>query len=581
MNFDQCIENGKKALSRNAYKEAEDYFRAAIKLDENSVWAHDGLIDSLQGQDKLTEALQCCDNALKLNPLNALAHTQKVMRESTPETPLNKASLLEVCDQLLKQAVTPANLFARGYAYFLNDQYREAEADLLQAINQGAQESKVYICLLNVYMELSDYENLQKYSLQLTQLDPLNSNGYGIYGIACFALQQQDLANKNFAIARWLGFGNTRQTLEIYVRWFQILLNQNKLEQTKDILEKFFAIHKDPHYSILIKAGEVHFNLGQYHKAIEYLTAGLNKHPKNDDFDDLKRVIDPIISNAERQNKELQQRLNLLLKDMQINPKNVKLLIIRADFEVKLQKYDESIVTNEKALKLSEIEYHRALIHTGIGMAYYHKKQYTEAIKHLNLAFGYFEVDEAQPLNKLNFDIYVLYYRIGSIYLEIGDYKNAITTFEKAKTYRLSPTVQNDNLGLLLQEAKDIYKAMSEIELIRTPSSSKQEQASITTSELTAFLSYMNLGGTFFAKSNNQDCEKYAKKAIETNPEDAAEAYYWLGTIHCEKGEYDQAIQILTKAKEQTLKKDDVDIELWRKINDMLEKISVRNGKSL
>jgi len=89
-------------------------------------------------------------------------------------------------------------LFSKGNASFVNEDYEEALEFYKQALNIDATDSEIYSNLAQTYLKLKKYQDARDNASKSLELNPENSKALLRKGIACYYLKDYEIALENF-----------------------------------------------------------------------------------------------------------------------------------------------------------------------------------------------------------------------------------------------------------------------------------------------------------------------------------------------------------------------------------------------
>jgi tetratricopeptide (TPR) repeat protein len=153
-----------------------------------------------------------------------------------------------------------------------------------------------------------------------------------------------------------------------------------------------------------------------------------------------------------------------------------------------------------------------------------------------------------------------IYYQIGCAKDDRGEYKEAITCYEKSLTIRqkLLPTNHPDlakcynNIGLVYSDMGEYLKALSSHE-----KALKIRQGSLSSNHLDLAASYNNIGMVYYsmgeyskALSSHEKAFEIRQKSLPSNHPDLASCYNNIGNVYYSMSEYSKALSSHEKALE-------------------------------
>jgi len=215
-------------------------------------------------------------------------------------------------------------------------------------------------------------------------------------------------------------------------------------------------------------------------------------------------------------------------KMISADPVNPILYLTLSSLNIKNKQYDEAITAAKRAIELKP---DNAGAYNNLGHAYRMKKQYNEALS----AFK-----KVIDLDPANVDCRVM---MGSLLLDRGDSAGAIEAYKKAVE------LQPNNIKPLLNLAK-AYRLMGKYDDALVPVSKAIEMQ--TKEKITAKSAGESFGLRsliYRHKGNKEGSFRDAEKAYSLDAADEV-ARLSLGTAYLDRGQYDEAIKLLSHVKD-------------------------------
>ncbi len=161
-------------------------------------------------------------------------------------------------------------------------------------------------------------------------------------------------------------------------------------------------------------------------------------------------------------------------------------------------------------------------IQSALGLIYYNKGLYREAVTHYKRAI---------ELNPRSAEASSIHNNLGVVYLAIGDFDSAISEFKKALADVLYPTpeIAYNNMGWAFYKKGLIERAIENYKMAIKQNPSFPQARN-------------NLGIALFEKGRLEEAESELKKALEIFP-GYTEARFYLGKVYLKMGQKKKALQ--------------------------------------
>lgn len=297
------------------------------------------------------------------------------------------------------------DLLEEGKTYYNNGEYDKAIEIFKKAVELNPNEYLNWQWLGRSYYERysdGDEENALNSLLKAVELNPNNDSNWYWLGISYGMNSQYDKEKESFLKATELNPNNADN-------WY--------------------------------KLGISYFNDKQYDKAIESFSKAVELNPNDDNNWDR-------LANSYQMNGQYDKAIETLLKAIEIDPNSRYYWFNLGILYYYNERYREAIDSLSKALELLNIEEEEdkedfwdtdssADYRYWLGRSYYMNEQCQEAINYLSKAV------------ELNPDDYFNWYFLGSSYLDLKDYDNAVYSFNQCIKIDPNNEVVRDILQIL------------------------------------------------------------------------------------------------------------------------------------
>jgi len=535
------------------YDDAEESFYSAKTSDPSNPWgAHNyAWLLSEIGKDK--EAFNAINQAIKLNPKEALfwGHYGWLLQE---DGKIAKAIFA------YKKAIEldPATAYYyNNLALALVDEgnLEEAKQLLLQAIKIEPDEPLYYSNLAILCYKEGNFKEAKDYAVKSLEKDFYNTMVQSDLGCIYYKLQSSTDSINQFKSALFYNTFDFNPITYLLCKnnLGSIYLDQNKINLTIDLLEK--TISSPTEYNvdnILVKSvrGNIYLTLAlaqllnnQREEALLKLEKAKEMHPDNLNMLSVKALF----ASLEENSKEAQ---NLYLKAIKLSPQPY-LYNNLATLFCSNKEFKEAADFYKKAIELDSQYW---LAHYNLGGIYYTEKSWAEAEKE------WLKIPPASPLYSLaNYWLEKVYAKGGKENLsqeakqkEVNYNRKVTSLISFGWTYR--EFKQNDLAEDCFERALEIAPAHKEA-LIGLASVLYNEQKFDECEKVLdkALSIYQNLPLAYIIKAlcayqygKPDDVDKYLNEALRFDPKQEI-AIYNLGYFYQEKGKWEEVKEVFHK----------------------------------
>ena len=449
----------KYGISDERAKEFEDYIKSVKGINNDSSSNNLELelkeINSLMENSEYDKVIQKCKELLKINVDN-------------PELLLNLAYAYynnDIDDEALKIGLKGHNLFKSDYRFysFLVDFYRykgekDKAIDICQKCIKEFNGSAASIRLLGFYYyNSSDYAEAIKVFKDVIKVDDQSPIDW--YYLGHSYSYSDDEGNEKYykaidALNKALDLD--RDNLDILssiAHNYGMADEYNKEIQT---LNKMFEIDQN-NSDILCNIANIYYNMENYDKALEYAYRGIDIDENNTN---LYKSLSDILWKLERYDEAIDELYKVLKIYRETDYYGIYNLYTLSDRLTDQYRYDEALEIYELALEKEDSEDIATYRVERLGELYYYNDRYYDAIEAFNKAM---DIDDE--------DDFTYYFMLGSSYLNVEEYNNAIDIYERAINdgYEDNPYIWND-YGVALgrigrkEEAKEAYRKALELD---------------------------------------------------------------------------------------------------------------------
>ena len=237
-------------------------------------------------------------------------------------------------------------------------------------------------------------------------------------------------------------------------------------------------------------------------------------------------------------------------KIIELNTSNTAAMVSLGGIYRRLKRYDESVEILHKAQEISN----NVSVNYNLGFTYKEMGDYDDAI------------DSFETVIEQNPDDVLAHNHLGSIYYALKDYEKSISAFKRGLQVDRNHPILNYNLAHSYEDLKNYPDAVRcyEIALKTRPG------------WVDAIRDFSEL---LIKCQNTKQAQELVEQSIKLHPNDV-ELLYILGRIYLNQFDYDNATQTFTKA--ESLKQNDIKIlvglakslEKGKKIDEAMEKIT-------
>lgn len=174
-----------------------------------------------------------------------------------------------------------------------------------------------------------------------------------------------------------------------------------------------------------------------------------------------------------------------------------------------------------------------------------HLKKGKELLEEGKMQEALIELKKAEEGNAIYPD---LYNSIGLAYSLLGQYDDAIKSFNKALDLNKNYIEAHLNLALTLNNIGEVEEAKKEFEIVGTLERAKGGDMGFSVKAKLAN-AHKSLGQLYYEIGKYDDAIAEIEKALKLNP-DFKDISTLLGKIYIDKGDYNTAIKVLTKVFE-------------------------------
>ncbi len=321
----------------------------------------------------------------------------------------------------------------------------------------------------------------------------------------------------------------TEQSGDFYYALGIFYLRLGQTENTLNAWKKALSLEDNPqfHYDI----GALYFKLGKQQQAVKELSKAVAGFHSSGQRNSESSALG-LLGEAYLADGNLFAASNALRRAVSLQPGNWEMKTNLALVQIKQGQYQEGLNILLLALKKDG---NNIKILSNIGMAYFQMNQYEDALKYLNLALRKADVGRNRGSQA---DIINLYGTIGSIYMKMGKFGEALKSFDTAcqrnpsmdchKKLGLLSFQQGlwDNcireLGVVVQHEKvtdtDIYGALGVAFMkkddIKNAIAVFNEGINHTQDNKMAAKFHNNIGQIFITRHQLEPAEKEFQKAI-------------------------------------------------------------------
>jgi tetratricopeptide (TPR) repeat protein len=186
-------------------------------------------------------------------------------------------------------------------------------------------------------------------------------------------------------------------------------------------------------------------------------------------------------------------------------------------------------------------------LHFKLAMESYKAKKYTEAIKQFEMTVETGEkYNDAETAKKAKRAIPQLYWANGNQLNKEGNQSGALENYNKA--IELNPKYAKAYLskGLIYKDMDDVENM--QVALDNAMAFAGKDQKTMDASEKVLQNTFFNKGIVAYQENRYDDTEMYMKKSIEYGNE-LVDAFYTLGKVYIQKGDFNNAVSYLTQAE--------------------------------
>ena len=492
---------GVLAISVGKSNEALPFLKAALEANPSVAQFWLSYIDALIKLDRLTDAKAMLDQAKNKGAKgDSFDKLEKRINEADP----GDTSNITFCQTLERQQ---RRFLDKAIQLKENGEFKQAIQLLQEEINQLPEDVDILVLLSQCYLLADQPEDAERYLNNARKIAP-DTASVG-WNTARLMLKMKK-PSEALSVAR-----ATSQKFPDDVEGMCVLgacLRANgKVTESLDFLNK--AIQLDPNYAeALINRGLI--RLSQENKSDALVDLELSHRLKPH----IKQIWDLVVG-LKLELKEYSEAIVILMKMIEIDPANEKLIVNLALCHQHLKDFGSAIEAYRKALAIKPdfVE-----VHINLGSALKKQGKLPEAIEAYNKALS-IKPDYAEA-----------HFNIGNVLKEQGKLTEAIGAYRKALDIKPDYAEAYYNLGVTLQGQ---FKLTEAIEAYKKTLSIKSNFVE----------AYNNIGIALKDQGNLDEALRAYKKAIALKL-DYADAYNNMGVALNEKGKLEEAIQAYNKA---------------------------------
>lgn len=396
-------ENNRKILT----KRMEKYSITEARAKELEYFAKQEYLESKKVKFESEEEKEYYEFIVDLMENGAISeNSRKILDKRKIKFGISETRAKEL-EEFAKQnnSASSNDLLEEGKTYCNNGEYDKAIEIFKKAVELNPNEYLNWQWLGRSYYERDSYgdeENALNSLLKAVELNPNDDSNWYWLGISYGMNSQYDKEKESFLKATELNPNNADN-------WY--------------------------------KLGILYFNDKQYDKAIESFSKAVELNPNDDNNWDR-------LANSYQMNGQYDKAIETLLKAIEIDPNSRYYWFNLGILYYYNERYREAIDSLSKALELLNIEEEEdkedfwdtdssADYRYWLGRSYYMNEQCQEAINYLSKAV------------ELNPDDYFNWYFLGSSYLDLKDYDNAVYSFNQCIKIDPNNEVVRDILQIL------------------------------------------------------------------------------------------------------------------------------------
>ena len=466
--IDYYINNGEKALKKENYSEAQQYFYNAIKANLNCFYAYYCLYRINMIENNLNNALINIEkviNILNLKYADVFKEIEnKTYNNYIDKDFLNSVFKISTDEKTFKLYISKLNEKANikeltDYNCFII-KYFELLCNRLEILKR-LHKYETVLEDLDILLELKpDNNELNKLKNQIISFKKENEEAEEIYSqkiselpniakFYCIRAKHRVFLNKYVEAEQ-----DIKKALDLEMR----SEDKAKAELVLDSLADYYISKKNkdkaleliniaisldlenPHYYIM-RCG-IYYNIGKYKEAKEDINKAKSLKLTGTDKKDCDMYLKKLLEIMQQKKEEIEkpEEYNIETEEefeerIAKTPDNARLYCARAQYRISLKKYVEAEEDIKKALELeTQIEDKKiaASVLDFLTDYYNSEKNTDKALELINIAIN---------LNLKNPHYYIM--RCG-IYYNIGKYKEAKEDINKAKSLKLTGTDKKD-----------------------------------------------------------------------------------------------------------------------------------------
>ena len=269
-----CISLGIIYAKLKEYEKAEMTLKKALERDSQNAYTYSVLSSVLVAQDKFDEAEDSLKKALKLAPSDAEIYLNygilyaKLQKKNKAVEMLKKSKFLN-----------PTNThvyFLLGIMLFETDKINEAfiEFKQLEDFNPKYRNLSYYLALC--YKKEKNYMAVLEYAQRALEESPENPAIYILLAQNYMSLEKERECYNLFQQAENKGVAD----VELYLAWGITLLNNNKISEAKEKIEKVLELDAN-NANALYRLGSCYYKEKNYEKAESLFKQAIFEDPTN------------------------------------------------------------------------------------------------------------------------------------------------------------------------------------------------------------------------------------------------------------------------------------------------------------
>lgn len=509
---------------RSEYDRAVEYFKRALKYDENNVITYRNLSIAYRHKGDLDNALEAIEEGIDLDEENV--NNQLLLGNILFELGKYEKAIDQFRNVLDMSPDNPTALYNLAQSYF-NEGDEVQGIEYLKKAGSGDRTGEIahlaYSKLGVIYTQRKDFELAEKYlslAVSIAPDDPVDRYNLGLIYLKTGKEQK---ALESFHKAEELGYKDSLLLENIGEAYFSLREYDRSIETYNKILE----INKR-NIRVLSRMAEIYYKNGELEQAYRFYKKITVLEPVSENARVAYLNMGNILDEAQRYD----EAIDAYKKALAIDPADSSALYNLGIAYKHSGKGELAIETWRKAAELEPDDPANLM---AIGDYYYEKGLYDYALDE------YGRVVRRRPdIQDAHFNVAAIYYKKNLLDYALDEYREVIEINNRNDLARKAYI----NIGLILSRKKE-----SSEDVMEEAFSSIQKALLLKPGDPGALSA---LGAVYIAQGNTEKAIDTLYQAVSASDDSKliAESYNYIGQCYYRQGQYKKALQAFTRGIE-------------------------------